>query len=96
MEEVLYEKQGGQVTWAGGGQTEAVLAKGAQYFLRDIIMWYFGTEGAILKALHPHFPSRVLRAHLPRGSSLITIACKTFKHKADLADLLHAEHFEDD
>ena len=50
MEEVLYEKQGGQVTWAGGGQTEAVLAKGAQYFLRDIIMWYFGTEGAILKS----------------------------------------------
>ena len=46
MEEVLYEKQGGQVTWAGGGQTEAVLAKGAHYFLRGIIMWYFGTEGA--------------------------------------------------
>ena len=55
MEEVLYEKQGGQVTWAGGGQTEAVLAKGAQYLLRGIIMWDFGTEGAILKA---HFRRR--------------------------------------
>ena len=55
VEEVLYEKQGGQVTWAGGGQTEAVLAKGAQYFLSGVLMWYFGTEGAILKA---HFRRR--------------------------------------
>ena len=39
---------------------------------------YLGAEGAILKAhfaegesLHPQFPSRELRAHLPRGSSLV-------------------------
>ena len=39
---------------------------------------YLGAEGAILKvhfaedeSLHPQFPSRELRAHLPRGSSLV-------------------------
>ena len=46
----------------------------------------FGAEGAIIKAhfaegesLHPQFLSRELRAHLPRGSSLVTLSMINFK-----------------